>query len=519
MRPSFKAFALGLLLAAPARARAEKPHGASYDPEVALLVLTIQKQSVVLLGEELVRQAEWLELGGMQVLLAEKINVFSRNVAAGLTADSDILEDYREQILKVDPTAIGEADRLVSEIRRYHDLIPGKPMVRLPWPPPPGPVMEFLEEDGIGADAVSALKGTPAMDEPVAYAERRFGTTGPFLRRRKWNLDFYLGSFANLLQHYKKLGYRRIYRLRSPYVSYGKAAWVLAPEPGLRPRLVYSDFYGQDLFLHTRAQWAILTDRAKEEGPTVRTLTCPDCSYVLPGVRAMKSLLATVPYSADTVIAGYDYLFEPLWKENVLGTYENDYWRLTYFKTGPTITATVVPRRTNFGEILAASLTPIVRRGARRVYYAGPVAQVDEKVDGYDLFFPSQFVSFNGRPVAFDNALAGRKRKTVLFAALPSPLFATREWLKDARGHGIIAFDGEMARLAEEAAAWKELPGREVECGIGGVLGGLSNLHPEEDRAVYTISYASQAGKESAKRRYRDAVLGKIKAAGKEAGE
>ncbi|MCM2304409.1 MAG: hypothetical protein NDJ72_06880, partial [Elusimicrobia bacterium] len=181
--------------------------------------------------------------------------------------------------------------------------------------------------------------------------------------------------------------------------------------------------------------------------------------------------------------------------------------------------ATVVPRRTNFGEILAASLTPIVRRGARRVYYAGPVAQVDEKVDGYDLFFPSQFVSFNGRPVAFDNALAGRKRKTVLFAALPSPLFATREWLKDARGHGIIAFDGEMARLAEEAAAWKELPGREVECGIGGVLGGLANLHPEEDRAVYTISYASQAGKESAKRRYRDAVLGKIKAAGKEAGE
>ena len=225
-------------------------------------------QSVVLLGEELVRQAEWLELGGMQVLLAEKINVFSRNVAAGLTADSDILEDYREQILKVDPTAIGEADKLVAEIRRYHDLIPGKPMVRLPWPPPPGPVMEFLEEDGIGADAVSALKGTPAMDEPVAYAERRFGTTGPFLRRRKWNLDFYLGSFGDLLQHYKKLGYRRIYRLRSPYVSYGKAAWVLAPEPGLRPRLVYSDFYGQDLFLHTRAQWAILTDRAKEEGPS-----------------------------------------------------------------------------------------------------------------------------------------------------------------------------------------------------------------------------------------------------------
>jgi len=513
LRRSFSAAGAALLLLA-APLRAAKPLGASYDPEVALLVLTIQKQSVVLLREELVRQAEWLGLGAMQVMLQEKSNVFARNVSAGLNADSDILEDYRDQILKVDPTAIGEADKLVGEIRRYHDLVPGKPMVRLPWPPPPGPVMKFLEEEGIGADASAALKGTPAMDEPVAYAERRFGTTGPFLRRRKWNLDFYLGSFDDLLRHYQALGYRRIYRLRSPYVSYGKAAWVLAPEPGLRPRLVYSDFYGQDLFLHTRAQWAILTDRAKEEGPIVRTLTCPGCTYVLPGVRAMRSLLATVPYAADTVISGYDYLFEPEWKAHELGVYENDYWRLTYYRTGPTITATVVPRRTNFGEILAASLTPIVRRGARRVYYAGPAAQVDESLKGYDLLIPSQFISFGGKPVPFDNALAGRKRKPAVLAALPSPLFATREWLKDARRHGVLAFDGEMARLAEEAAVWARYPERKVECGIGGVLGGLANLHPEEDRAVYTISYESQAGKESAKRDFRNAVMAKIKAAG-----
>ncbi|MCR4294537.1 MAG: hypothetical protein NUW21_03310, partial [Elusimicrobia bacterium] len=189
MRPSFKTPAAALILAvfifaAAALPAAAKPLGASYDPEVALLVLTVQKQSVVLLREELVRQAEWLELGAMQVLLGEKSEVFARNVSAGLNADSDILEDYRQQILKVDPTAIGEADKLVGEIRRYHDLHPGKPMVRLPWPPPPGPVMKFLEEEGIGADAISALKGTPAMNEPVAYAERRFGTTGPFLRRR-----------------------------------------------------------------------------------------------------------------------------------------------------------------------------------------------------------------------------------------------------------------------------------------------------------------------------------------------
>jgi len=513
LRPSFRALAAGLLLATPS---ASKPQGASYDPEVALLVLTIQKQSVQLVADELLRQSEWLGLGAMQVMLAQKINVFARNVNAELTADSDILEDYRAEILKVDPTAIGEADKLVAEIRRYHALVPGRPMVRLPSQPPPGPVLKFIEEEGIGADAAAALEGTPAMNEPVAYAEKRFGTTGPFLRRRKWNLDFYLGSFDDLLHHYKALGYRRIYRLRSPYVSYGKAAHVLAPEPGLRPRLVYSNFYGQDLFLHTRAQWAVITDRAKEGGPLVRTLTCPSCAYVLPGVRAMKSLLATVPYTADTVVVGYDYLFEPGWKDSALGVYENDYWRLAYFRTGNTITATVVPRRTNFGEILAASLTPLVRRGARRVYYAGPAAQVAEKLDEFELHYPTSFATFDGRSIPFDNALAGRKRKPALFGELPSPLFATTEWLSGARGHGMLAFEIEMARLAEEAQGWPR-PDRPVECGIGAVLGGLGNLHPEEDRSVYTASYESQAGRESAKRRYRDAVLAKIKAAGREA--
>ncbi len=514
-RLSSSALAALLLLSAPF-ARAEGGR-ASFDPEVALLVLTVQKQSVKLIREELQRQAEWLELGAMQVMLAEHIGAFERNVAAGLTADSDILEDYRQQILKVDPTAVGETDRLVAEIRRYHDLAPGPPMVRLPWPPPPGPRREFLEEVGIGADAASALRGTPAMDEPVAYAERRFGTTGPFLRRRMWNLDFYLGSFGDLLLHYKDLGYRRIYRLRSPYVSYGKEAYVLSPEPGLRPRLVYCGFYGQDLFLHTRSQWAIITERAKGEGPSVRTLTCPSCTWTLPGVKAMRNVLATVPYTADTVIVGYDYLFEPEWKDNALGVYENDYWKLSYFRTGPTITATVVPRRTNFGEILAASLTPLVRRGARRVYYAGPAARVDEALDGDELLFPTDFASFTGKAVSFDNALAPRKHKPRLFAALPSPLLATREWLKDAAGHGIAAFDGEMDRLAEESVAWAKMPDRKVETGIGAVLAGLANLHPEEDRSVYTISLESQAGKESAKRRYRDLVLAKIKEAGKAA--
>jgi len=325
------------------------------------------------------------------------------------------------------------------------------------------------------------------------------------------NLDFYLGSFGDLIPHYRGLGYRRVYRLRAAYVSFGRSAYVLAPEPGLRPRMVYCGFYGQDLFLHTRAQWAVLTQMAQGQGPAVRTLTCPDCHWSLPGVKAMSSLLGTIPYSAEEVIVGYDELFAKEWKDQLLGIYENDYWRLAFYRHPAGVVATVQPRHTDFGEILAASLGPLVRRGARRIFYAGPAALVDDKADISVLARPTDFLNFTGRTFAFRNALAVKRRKPLVFASLPSPLFATKEWLADSKGHGVAAFDGEMARLAEESEHWVQVDGSPVALGIGAVLGGISNLHPEEDRAVYTIESASRIGRESAKAEFLKAVLAALK--------
>jgi hypothetical protein len=486
-----------------------------YDPEIALLLLDVQKESVDLVSEEMIRQAEWLDLGSMRVLLPDQMRHFKKQVKAGLTVDSDVVEDYRRAITDMSPGDAPDVDKLIAEIRRYHDLRPGPPLERVPLVAPEGKLPELLEESGAGADVDSVIKGTPLMDEPVAYAERRFGTTGPFLRRRKWNLDFYLGAFGDVASYYRKLGYRRVYRLRAPYVSFGRSAYVFSPEPGLRPRMLYCQFYGQDLFLHTRAQWAELTLLAKGEGPTVSTLTCPDCSWTLPGVKAMRSLLATVPYTADFIVVGYDYLFADLWKDRLLGVYDNDYWRLAYYRDDAGTVATLQPRHTNFGEILAASLTPMVRRGASAVYFAGPAAAVDPTVDAGGLVTPTDFVTFEGTRVSLRNALS-RRRKPVLFSGLPSPLLATREWLKDARGHGVIAFDGEMARVAEESNRWSRVDGGLVDVGIGAVLGGISSLHPEEDRAVYTVVYANQVGKESAKAEFRDAVLAALSAAARE---
>lgn len=509
MRRWSKALLAALLLAPAAPARAKRV----YDPEIALLLLQVQKQSVELVSEEMIRQAEWLELGSMKVLLPAKMAEFKAQVKAGLDVDSDVVEDYRRVITDMSPGDAPDVDKLIAEIRRYHDLKPGPPLERVPLPPGSSDGPSLLEEDGPGADVSASIKGTPLMDEPVAYAERRFGTTGPFLRKRKWNLDFYLGSFADLIPHYRNLGYRRVYRLRAPYVSFGRSAYVLAPEPGLRPRMVYCGFYGQDLFQHTRAQWAVLTEQAKGQGPAVRTLTCPDCRWVLPGVKAMHSLLGTIPFTADLIVVGYDYLFADAWKDRLLGVYENDYWRLAYYREGDGpaggAVATVQSKHTNFGEILAASLGPLVRRGAREVFYAGPAALVDEHASLSDLSRPTDFLTFLGTTVPFRNACANRRRKTVLFSGLPSPLFATKEWLNDARGHGVIAFDGEMSRLAEESGHWARLDGGTVDLCVGAVLGGISNLHPEEDRAIYTIEYANQTGRESAKKEY----LGLVRAA------
>ncbi|MDE2141933.1 MAG: hypothetical protein KGJ84_05930 [Elusimicrobia bacterium] len=516
MRPWSKAAAAALLLglaAGPARAR-----GRVYDPEVALLLLNVQQQSLDLIRDEMLRQAEWLNLGAMRAVLPEKMPEFERQVRAKLTVDSDVIEDYKLLIENMSPSNAPEAEALVAEIRRYHDLRPGPPLERIPIPPISGDGPSLLEENGPGADVAAALTGTPIMDEPIAYAERHFGTTGPFLRRRKWNLDFYLGSFNDLIPHYRALGYRRLYRLRAAYMSFGRSAYVLAPEPGLRPRMVYCAFYGQDLFLHTRAQWAELTKAAKGQGPEVRTLTCPDCRWVLPGVREMNSLLATVPYTADEVVIGYDELFAQAWKDSLLGIYENDYWRLAYYQNKAGVVVTVQARHTDFGEILAASMEPLIRRGAKEILFGGPAAIVDGKLDPSDLALPTDFVTFAGQTLALDNALIfARHPKPTVFAALPSPLLATKEWINDARGHGVAAFDGEMSRLVEDSSHWKRLDdGGPVRLGIGAVLGGISNLHPEEDRAVYTRESASRAGRESAKAQFVKEVQAALNAAARD---
>jgi len=503
------AIILTLLLARPAAA-AKGPH--VYDPEIALLLLTVQMQSVSLVRDEMTRQAEWLDLGAAKVLLSRNLEGFTKQVRAGLSVESDVVEDFRRLMVDHSPGAAGEIDRLVSEIRRYHDLVQGPPLERVPLTSESteGPVLS--EEAGVGADVTAGLKGPSAMDEPVAYAERRFGTTGPFLRRRLWNLDFYLGSFADLVAHYRKMGYRRAYRLRSPYVSYGKSAYVLSPEPGLRPRLIYCGFYGRDMFLHTRAQWAVLTAAARGQGPAVRTIACSSCAWVLPGVKAMKSLLATVPFDAAEVVVGYDHLFAPLWQDRLLGVYENDYWRLAYYHLDAGVTVTVQARHTNFGEILASSLTPLVKRGARQVFFGGPAAKVDPKAAASRLARPAAFLAYDGSAVNARNILADAKGP--LFSGLPSPLLATHEWMAAARKRGVTAFDGEMSRLAEEAAHWKQNDGSPVELGLAAVLGGLSHLHPEEDRALYTVQYANQAGREALKKEFRDAVVSAISAAG-----
>ena len=467
------------------------PAGAAiqgYGPEILPLLGDVQRESVDLVQEEMLRQAVRLDLGSMRVLLPYHIDQFKEQTASNLTADTDVVEEYRRAILDMSPSDGPDADKLFAEIRRVHDLRPGPPLERVSLDSAVK-VPEFLVETGVGADVTAALEGTP----PIGSPEKPFGAVGAFARARRWNVDFYLGAFSDLAARYRALGYRRAYRLRAPGVGSGRGAYVLSPEPGRRPRLVYCEFLGQDLFFHARAQWAEQEPLAEGERTLLSTLTCPRCAWTLPGVKAMRSLMATVPYTAGVIVVGYDSLFADAWKDRLLGTYENDYWRLAYYRVESRTVAVVQGRRPVFGEILAASLTPLVGRGARAVYFAGPASAVAPGTGASDLVAPTDFATPEGTKLSLRNVFA-RRGAPVLFAGLPSPLLATREWLKDAKSHGVAAFDSEIPRLAEASVRWSRLEEGGVEVGIGAVLNGSA----------------------TAKTQFRDAVLAALKDAARD---
>ncbi|MCX5794738.1 MAG: hypothetical protein NTY77_04510 [Elusimicrobia bacterium] len=502
--------ALWLLAAAPRTAAAAPRSDGQrrvYDPEIALLVLNIQKESLPLLASELKRQCEWLGLPGVKVLLDHTADEAIRDVEADLNPDSDILAGFRSVLVRYHPSQSREIDRLIGEVRRYHSLRPGPPLAKLRVGRPAARSAGFIAEAGVGADVEGNLLGTQTIREPLAAAQRRFGSTGPLLTRRRWSIDFYLGDFRDLLPLYWRMGYRVFYRLRAPYISYSKQAYVLAPEGELRPRLVYCGFFGRDYFRHLRAQYDLLEGGAGPGGGLVRTLQCAQCSFTHPGVAAIRELLRTIPYAARNVVMGYPYLFEKPLEARLLGRYENDYWRLSYYDLPAGVTVVVECRSTGFGEISALALEELVHRGAQSLYYAGPASVVAGGAGADRLFVPQEFLDSEGGPVPLRNALPLRRSRSGRHQSVASPLFVTSEWLASARQRGVDTVDCEAGVVAERVA--KLNAGRPAPVSLALALVGseLPWLHPDEDRAVYTVGYETGARREDAKRAYRDAVL------------
>jgi hypothetical protein len=497
------------LLAAGARAAAPRPGRTTrvYDPEIALLVLNIQKETLPLLASELKRQCEWLGLPGVKVLLDHTADEAVRDVVADLDPDSDVLDGFRSVLVRYHPAQAREIDQLINEVRRYHGLRPGPPLAKLRVSPPSVRAPGLIAEEGPGSDVENSLFGAQVIQEPVAAAQRRFGSTGPFLTRRRWSTDFYLGDFRDLLTHYWQLGYRVFYRLRAPYISYSKEAYVLAPEGELRPRLVYCGFYGRDYFRHVRAQYALLAGDAQQETSAVRTLQCPGCPFTHPGVKAIRALLQTVPYTARNVVMGYTYLFDKPLSGHLLGSYENDYWRLSFYDLPAGVTATVECRDTGFGEISALALEELVRRGAQNLYYAGPAAAVAADAPANRLQVPQEFLDAEGSPLPLRNALPLRRYRSGRHQSVASPLFVTNEWLAAARRRQVETVDCEAAVIAERIGRLNAGRPEPVRLGLALIGSELSWLHPDEDHAIYTVEYETKAEREDAKRTYRDAVL------------
>jgi hypothetical protein len=478
-----------------------------YDPEIALLVLNIQKESLPLLADELTRQCDWLELPGVKVLLDHTADEAVREVTARLDPDSDVLEGFRSTLVRYHPSLSREIDRLIGEIRRYHGLRPGPPLAKLRVAPSAARSPALIKEEGVGSDVANALFGSQVIREPAAAAQRRFGSTGPFLSRRRWSTDFYMGDFRDLVSHYWKLGYRTFYRLRAPYISYAKEAYVLAPEGELRPRLVYCGFFGRDYFRHVRAQYALLAGGAQQETEEVRTLQCPACPFTHPGVKALRALLQTIPYTARTALMGYTYLFDKALSGHPLGCYENDYWRLCYYDMPSGVAATVESRHTGFGEISALALEELVHRGAQDIYYAGPAAPVEAGAPENRLHVPREFLDSEGAAISLPNSLSLRRHESGRHQSVASPHFVTDSWLESARRRAVASVDCEASVIAERIARINSGRSRPVRLGVALIGSELSWLHPDEDRAVYTVEYETKTDREKAKGTYVETVL------------
>lgn len=471
-----------------------------------MLAVNIQKQSIGLIREELARQAEWLGLAGVRLSLEHVSGPAAKRLAAAVTTETDILSHYQNAVVRHNVTLSAEIGRLVGEIRRYHGLRPGPPLERLAAPA--GPKRKLSGESGPGEDVAYAALERQLLNEPLAYAERRFGSTGPFLRRRKWNIDFYEGPFEDLTAHYRKLGYRDFYRLRAPYISYGREAYLLGAEQdrNLRPRLVYCAFYSKSLFMHTRAQYAVLRRATGGSDPIVQTLTCEDCpARIGQARRSIRALLDSAPFQPVAAVMGYEYLFSDILGQMLVGDYDNEQWRVRYYETPKGIVAMVEPRQTAFGEASGAPLAEFAARGVPKLFYAGPAAGIGEQVSSGRIYAPQRALDVSGRALPWRNALAGLPRSG-LHRSLPSPLLATEEWRDGALGSGIDSVDTEISSVIEQAVS--EM--KNAELGVAVITTTLSQLHPEEDRAVYTVETERQEFRETAKKAYRDQVLRQI---------
>lgn len=468
--------------------------------------MNVQKQSIGLISEELARQAEWLGLAGVRLSLDHVSGPTARKLHAAVTTETDVLAQYHSAVVRHNVTLSAEIGRLAGEIRRYHGLRPGPPLERLEAPA--GAKRKLSAENGPGEDVAYAARERQLISEPVAYAERRFGSTGPFLRRRKWNIDFYEGPFEDLTAHYRKLGYRDFFRLRAPYISYGREAYLLGAEQdrNLRPRLVYCAFYSKDLFIHTRAQYAVLRRATGGTDPIVQTLSCENCAPRLPQARrAVKALFDSAPFQPVAAVMGYEYLFADLLRPMLVGDYDNEEWRVRYYETPKGVVALIEPKQTAFGEAAGAPLAELAARGVPKLFFAGPAAGIVSQVKAGRIYAPQRALDTMGRALPWRNSLENVPRSG-LHRSLSSPLLATAEWLDSAAGAGIESLDTEISSVIEQVAAEMKT----VELGVAIITTSLSHLHPEEDRAVYTVETERQEFKEAAKKAYRDQVLRQI---------
>ncbi|MFH1619481.1 MAG: hypothetical protein ABIG11_06200 [bacterium] len=479
---------------------------AQKDPEIAELALEIQKSAVstlVRVSQQVANRindfkdiGRWLKKNGGKL---------QKEILAKTFLDTDVVGTYELTLREMAHRPPDEISSLIAAVFRRGNFPRGPPLEELHPAFADGPFITI--GDGPGADIIRAIEGPSSMPDAVEYANRHSGQPPRFVLEKGWGLDFYRGAFSDVTPLYRKEGYSRFYRIKAVSASLGWNLYVLSGHQTSPPRIVLAEFYGNSLFDNLRAQFAFLASGRKLREGQVRTLNCDTCLWSQKGIPLLRDLLERTKSRPDILVMGYENtVFDALHPYHT-GTFQNEYWRVHTFDIPSGHVFFLESGQTYYGEIASLAVGEFLKRGTRRVYFAGSAGAISRDARMNQLVFPNSFLDTEGSTVAAVNILAQDSGEHWLHQSVISPMFETIEWVRNAWRRKVNSVDCEAALLAKSVVDYNASHEDSVSLGIALIITDKPMHDTGKKLSLNTMNTEDYKGKSRAKNQYRKILL------------